>query len=108
MCLDRNVMPSSSRVGIFRQTVSWGFSHILHLDELHTMAHTQRYGSLFRALQQILFMLLHFICFIIAQWLLRTGSDCTGDQANVVSRDNTPLQHAATQLPLRLLFRDQS
>lgn len=101
-------MPSSSHAGICRQTVNWVFSHTLHLDELHTMAQKQRYGSLFRALQEILFMLQHFICFIIARWLLRTGSDCSGDQANVVSRDNAAVQHTAAQPLPRLLFGGQS
>lgn len=72
------------------------------------MARKQRYGSLFRALQEILFILWHFICFIIARWLLRTGSDCNRDQANVVSRDNAAVQHAVAPLLPLLLFRDQS
>lgn len=88
----------------------WVFSvgPALNLASPHTMAQRQRYASLFRALQEILFMLRHFICFIIAQWLLRTGSDCRGAQANVVSRDNAAARRAAAQLLPRLLFHGQS
>lgn len=98
-------------VEMWRQALHmWVFSvgPTLHLASPHTMAQRQRYASLFRALQEILFMLRHFICFIIAQWLLRTGSDCGGDQANVVSRDNAAARHAAAQFLPRLLFHGQS
>lgn len=90
-----------------RQSAGCLAIHFL-LDELHTVALKQRYESLFRALQEILFMLRHFICFIIARWLLRTGSDCSGDQANVVSRDNSAIQHAAAKLLPHLLLHGQS